>query len=136
MSRFLSLLLASSLFLAVLAVSPVGAGTKLAPEITDPAHDIAVLSCISNPPVPDLCTPGGGLPTDAAGFACLGDVTAASTTNAGLGGDIVAVWVDHENSTSFQVNVQTSGDPTAGFDTAQEGSTIAAVRLTANFTAN
>ncbi|MEA3142979.1 MAG: hypothetical protein QOG31_303 [Thermoplasmata archaeon] len=140
MSRFISLLLASSLFLAVLAVAPASAGTQQAPEVTDPEHDIALLAgnCVnpSPAPAPVVCLPGCTIPSPSP-VACLGDVIDQTTTEAGFGGDVVHAWVDHENGTAFLINIETHGDPRAGLaDADPVGPSAAEVRLVANFTVN
>jgi hypothetical protein len=144
MSRCISLLLASSLFLAFLAVQPVSAGSQQAPEVTDPEHDIALLGppasdCINPDPVPvaPVCLPGCTIPSPSPA-ACLGDLIDPTGTEAGFGGDVLNAWIDHENGTAFVINVQTHGDPNAGLvaDDADAGAQIAAVRLVANFTLN
>lgn len=130
MSRPISLLLAGSLFLAVLAAFPTQAGSELEPEVTDAAHDISLLGNVPG------CFPSELPIPDPVPVQCTGDVAEAAF-GAGLGGDLVAAWIDNETATSFQLNLRTSGDPTAfSEDPAGAGAMVAGIRLTATMTIN
>ncbi|HEX2066183.1 MAG TPA: thrombospondin type 3 repeat-containing protein [Candidatus Thermoplasmatota archaeon] len=129
MSRPISLLLAGSLFLAVLAL-PTHAGSELEPEVTDASGDIALLGRLPG------CVPSTVPVPDASPVHCTGDV-AEQAFAAGSGGDLVAAWIDGENATHFRLNILTRGDPAAfAQDPAGAGAMVASIRLTASMTIN
>jgi hypothetical protein len=99
MSRTFGLLLASSLFLALLAITPVSAGTQAAPEITDKANDQIITA------------------TTAVG-ECLPAAPPAVLAQCPYSGasDILAAWVG-ENSTHILFFVQASGACPGSFTT-------------------